>query len=182
MVIDFEERLFQSKSKRDLAVLAYDCIWSDHEEYHLLPYRISRLLDAGIDINDFACDDEPWTWELLFTPTKYHLKAAKIIFERNGVPDAVCDGESFFDYLNSAIRFDSYSNSYRVRLFLLVCAYMENSPSCLKMMNDNNVEILKYIDKFDYCVEFEKQASGFYGCWKMHIFDRKSKIEVAQYY
>ncbi len=46
---------------------------------------------------------------------------------------------------------------------------------------DLTPEIFKDIERYDFCVEMDEQKQGYYGCWKLHIFDKKSKIEVASY-
>ena len=40
-------------------------------------------------------------------------------------------------------------------------------------------KVFRNFENIDFCIEMTEQERGYYGCWKMHIFDKKSKLELA---
>ena len=202
---DFEQRLIKAKTEGALSKLAYEVL-DDYEHIDLIAKKIEMLLDAGLSEFGFV-DGEPWFWVLIYRETESHLQAAKIILERIDILKIKDDGETIFEYLQSKIDYYNYNSDYLVRLFLLFGAYLESvkgltiSENLYREMFSNDIvysgaidiskgslplqlnhKIFNNTDFYDWCVEMEEQVSGYYGCWHMHIFDKKSKIKIATYH
>ena len=203
---NFIHKLETAKQDGQLAKLA-DEVLTEQSDYSMLPVQMEMLIEAGLSEND-TYEGEPWFWWLMYChETKYHLSAAKIIFEWLDIFKIKCDGENFFEFLQSKIDYSDYDSPYLVKLFLLSCAYVD-SVSGLKMVENLYPEmferdinyagsvdlrenskpfkldasIFKDVDRFDFCVEMEEQKPGYYGCWHMFIYDKKSKLVVARYH
>lgn len=168
---------------------------------------VRDLLDNGWDPNRPVGDSLP-VFDLQYGYTDAHLEAAKMIFDRHGLPAAEIDGStcSFFGWIGTKIDYNYYNSDFLVRMYLLCCAYTDEetflhfNPNVYVEMLDQNCcytssvclspdshpliltpEIFKHFDQFDFMVEMLPQERGQCGCWKLHIFDRESKIEVATY-
>lgn len=206
---EFQNRISCESSENGLAQLAYDVIEDSlgepdtREEVMLLPKRISSLLDSGLNPNVLV-DGEVCISGLQYGYTGRHLYALKLILEKCGAPTAL-DNENvtFLDTIQSRITIDYYNFPPVVRMFLLTAAYSEEdigirmSPNLDKAMFDNiwpyissddsqghlvlEKSIFKNIRKYDFCVEMQEQKKGYIGCWRLHIFDIKNRIEVATY-
>ena len=200
----FKQKLSDIKNENDLATLASEAI-DDINHADSLPKKIEMLLDAGLTEYGLV-DGEPWFWDLVYRETVYHLRAAQIILERIDILHIKYDDETIFEFLQSEIDFYDFNSEYRVRLFLLLGAYA-NSVDRLKISDNlyremfddeihysNSIDIMKdsrplqldyrifkNTDFYDWCVEMEEQQDGYYGCWHMHIFDKKTKIKIAAY-
>ena len=103
------------------------------------------------------------------------------------------------------LMYDYYSNPFVVRLYLLCLSYMPEENTIITMSSNLYPEMFtNYInyasainlregskplaldytvfhnfEKIDFCIEMTEQVKGYYGCWKMHIFDKKTKLELA---
>lgn len=92
-----------------------------------------------------------------------------------------------------------------VKLFLLCASYMEKVEGLVmktdiyhKMLHGYYVssydinegekpleltfKVFRNFENIDFCIEMLEQEKGYYGCWKMHIFDKESKIKIAGYW
>ena len=96
---------------------------------------------------------------------------------------------------------------FKKPLFLLCLAYTDEKFELMKM-NENlypemfdectmytsimfvkepenplklDYKVFRDFENIDFCIEMLEQKLGYYGCWKMHIFDKKSKLEIAVY-
>ena len=111
------------------------------------------------------------------------------------------------EFLQSKVDYSDYNSDYIVRLFLLLGAYSD-SIATLKMSENLYQEmfdeetnycgaidihkesspiqldhkVFKNTNFYDWCIEMEEQKNGYYGCWHMHIFDKKSKVKIATYH
>ena len=176
------------------------------QEKKLFVVRIRKLLDKGLDPN-VKVEDSPCIWGLQYGCSDYVLDAARMIFEQCGLPTAKDDeGEDFVGHLESNISYNYYCDSFAVKLYLLCCAYgyqdanLHFSPNLYQEMFDHTApyassaylregsqplqltpEIFKNIRRFDHMVEMLPQQKGYYGCWRLHIFEKHSKLEVATY-
>ena len=205
---EFETRLKRINDKQSLAQLAYDVLEASMDykpQAKLLYGRFEKMLDKGLDINT-TVDEMSCVWDIQYGYTDYHLKTARLIFDRCGLPASDCDRESFLGWIQTKVDYDCYNCDYLVRLFLLCSSYMDKVDGLVmkddiyyEMMDDcycytsrqdikegsNPMElsykIFRQIENIDYCVETTEQEFGYYGCWKMHIFDKKSKIKIASY-
>ena len=167
------------------------------------PEKIQKLVDKGLDPN-IIIDEASCIFDLQYGFSDYHLQAAKIIFENCGLPTFEDeDGFTFFNSIRSKIDYDYYNSEFLVKLYLLCCAYTEEETylsmeeNLYKEMFDNSCEYIsardgktpfkitpkafKDIEKYDYCIEMTEQIDGCYGCWKLIVFDKKTKIKVATY-
>ena len=139
--------------------------------------------------------------------TDYHLEVARLIFDRCGLPVAKCDGETFFDWFEGKVLYNYYDCDFVVKLFLLCLSYVDKEDELMKMnanlypeMFDEctmytsimfvkepenplklDYKVFRDFENIDFCIEMLEQKLGYYGCWKMHIFDKKSKLEIAVY-
>ena len=207
---EFSAKLAQANTPLLLARLAESVIEESLAKEDNLPAlqdfvdRIRLLLDADLDPNIIV--DETFCVDgLQYGYTDYHLDAAKMIFDRCGLPHAETeDGdESFFSWIRSKVDYNYYNCEFMVKLYLLCCAYTTeetylqfNQNLCREMFDPRacytsgneactplqlTAEIFKEIHRFDFSVEMLPQETGHYGCWRLHIFDRESRIEVATY-
>lgn len=206
---EFSSKLAQATSPILLAQLTEEVIDDSLGKEDDIPAlkifldQISQLLDAGLNPN-IIVDEVSCIYELQYGYTDYHLDAAKQIFDRCGLPTALNDEDlTFFDYIRSKMDYNYYNCEYIVKLYLLCCAYttgetyLQFSPNLYAEMFDPRIsycssidartplhlsaEIFKDIHKFDFSVEMLPQEKGYYGCWRLHIFEKTSKIEVATY-
>lgn len=206
---EFSEKLSHANTPYLLACLAEEVIEDalDKKDGAVLDAfveQISQLLDAGLDPN-VKVEETSCIYCLQYGDTDRHLDAAKMIFERCGLPSVTDDeGLTFFNYIRSKLDYNYYDCEYIVKLYLLCCAYTQEEtyirfsenlcaemfdPSrCYTSASDDNTpislstKIFKDIHRFDFCVEMLPQEKGYYGCWRLHIFDKESKIEIATYY
>lgn len=124
-------------------------------------------------------------------------------FENCGIPTVVDeDGDTFFSYIRSKIDYNYYNCEFLVKLYLLCCAYTDEETYLRmeenlyeEMFEDSEYissfdgkipfnptpKIFKDIEKYDYCIEMTEQKDGCYGCWKLIIYDKKSRIKVATF-
>lgn len=206
---EFSAKLAQATSPLPLAQLTEEVIEESLGKEDNLPAlivfldQISQLLDAGLDPN-IIVDEVSCIYELQYGYTDYHLDAAKRIFDRCGLPTVSDDdGLTFIGYIRSKMDYNYYNCEYIVKLYLLCCAYtteetgLRFSPNLYAEMFDGcycytsfrkgnsplhlTAEIFKDIHKFDFSVEMLPQEEGCYSCWRLHIFEKESKIEVATY-
>ena len=206
---EFSAKLAQASSPFLLAQLTEEMIEDSFGKEDDVPAleafleQISLLLDAGLDPN-VVVDEVSCIWELQYGYTRYHLDAAKRIFDRCGLPTVLDDDMcTFFGYIRSKLDYNYYNCEYLVKLYLLCCAYtaeetgLQFSPNLYAKMFDPlgdftsvregdvplhlTPEIFKDIHRFDFSVEMLPQEKNCYGCWRLHIFEKESKIEVAAY-
>lgn len=207
----FYTRLENAKTQHEIAQLAYDLLQESLDcdieskfeaEIICLPQRVQKLVDKGLDANTLI-DSESCIFDLQYGYTDYHLQAAKIIFENCGIPTVVDeDGDTFFSYIRSKIDYNYYNCEFLVKLYLLCCAYTDEETYLRmeenlyeEMFEDSEYissfdgkipfnptpKIFKDIEKYDYCIEMTEQKDGCYGCWKLIIYDKKSRIKVATF-
>ena len=202
---NFNQRLANAKNTDELAKLAYDAL-DDIEHANILTDKIKLLLDAGLTEYGLV-DGEPWFWVLIYRETAQHLQVAKFILEKINILHIKYDDETMLEFLQSKVDYSDYNSDYIVRLFLLLGAY-SNSIANLKMSGNLYQEmfgeeiiysgaidihkesspiqldhkVFKNTNFYDWCIEMEEQIKGYYGCWHMHIFDKKSKIKIATYH
>ena len=206
---EFEKRLAEATDKDSLAQLAYDVIEASCDNKpraKLLCSRFEKMLDKGLDINTIV-DEQICINGLQYGYTDYHLEVARLIFDRCGLPMAKCDGETFFDWIEGKVLYNYYDCDFVVKLFLLCLSYVDEENELMKMnanlypeMFDEctmytsilfvkepenplklNYKVFRDFENIDFCIEMLEQETGYYGCWKMHIFDKKSKLEIAVY-
>lgn len=207
---EFSTKLAQATTPLLLAKLAEDVIEESLDNRDNIPAlqnfleQIRQLLDAGLNPN-IIVDETLCVFDLQYGYTSYHLDAARMIFDRCGLPGIKTDDgeESFFSWIATKLNYNYYNCEYIVKLYLLCCAYtteetyLHFSPNLYAEMFDPcacytsvqethtplylTAEIFKDIHKFDFSVEMLPQKKGHAGCWRLHIFEKESKIEVATY-
>lgn len=175
-------------------------------ELRLLPGRIDALLEKGLDPN-IVVDGLLCIYDLQYGYTDIHLEAARRIFEKCGLPNgAAVRDHSFMNWIRMKLDYNYYNCAHIVKLYLLCAAY-STEETCLHMRENLYPEMFNPIDsytsandlpagseplkltpaifkdirKFDFCVEMLEPKEHPYGGWKLHIFEKESKIEVATY-
>lgn len=170
--------------------------------------RFEIMLEKGLDPTMEINEESVMNW-LIYGYSDVHLDVAKMIFDKIGVPEIIGFDDEYISFekeLMWRIDFDCYTCEYDVKLFLLALAYTE--PLEYLQFNENlykemfsqmsytsrkdiseeseplvlTQEIFKDIHRFDYTIEMLEQKENFYGCWRLRIFDKKTKIEVAVYH
>lgn len=203
---EFTEKLEQCKNPKDLAVLAEEIIWElcDGEDIGIRKEWFSQLLDKGFDASisvdeDYLGEDSSSGIDAFaYVYNEDALSIARMIFEKCGVPDA------FYSFVGTKMNYNYYDVPYVVKLYLLASAYVYEKEETYIRMCDNLYEemfegnftsintkskkmvltpdIFKEIEKYDYSIEMKEQELGLCGSWVLHIFDKESRIEVAQYF
>lgn len=204
----FVKRLEEANDKQSLAQLAYDVLEDSKNnipQAKLLYSRFEKMLDKGLDIN-IVIDEATCIFDLQYGYTNYHLKTARLIFDRCGLPTVKDDGgETLFDWIESKVMYNYYRSSFVVKLYLLCLSYMPKENTIITMSSNLYPEmftnyinytsaidlregskplaldytVFRNFEKIDFCIEMTEQVKGYYGCWKMHIFDKKTKLELA---
>ena len=206
----FESKLSHAQTPEALAELAAELIEDSLEKkptaLKVFLKQLEVLLDKGIDPN-MTIDNTTFIYDLQYGYTRYHLDAAKMIFDRCGLPTVLDDeGLTFMQYIRSKMDYNYFGCDYIVKLYLLCCAYdTTGEPNGLTFRKHLYAEmfdphkcyisaidaetpltlspaIFKNIHRYEHTVEMKKQKRGYYGCWALHIFDKKTRIEVATYY
>lgn len=154
-----------------------------HSPYLLDSLKI--LMDYGLDPslpNDEAMQLFPY-----IDMPNVGAEAMRLYLEHGADPNDrtdTADPRSLFDYLTSSITFDAYEEKHKVQCWWVLMAYgarFEDGDLPLKMLNDNKIEMFKDFELFDYRIEpLPGEATG-YGHWTMHIYNKLTKEEVAQY-
>lgn len=199
---EFEERLSKCTEEKDVTILAdevFEAI-NDGLDISLAKSYVQQLLDKGLNPAGQPEEDDPWICvnSLAYAYNDKVLDIARMIFEKCGVP------LEFFSFIGTKIDYNYYNVPYVVKLYLLASAYLWESEETHIKMSENLYEemldplksytsmqpeckkltltpaIFKEIEKYDFSVEMLKQEAG-HPNWVIHIFDKKSKIEVAQY-
>lgn len=199
----FEKRLAACADQTALAELAEAVLdeLCETGDACLCKGYITALLDRGLDPH-FQTDDGLWI-EALAYPYDYEdgqeeLAIAKEIFERAGVPS------DFYDFIATKVDYNYYNVPYIVKLYLLASAYVWEQRETYIQMSENlyremfsesgdytslktdcqnlylTPAIFKDIERFDFSVEMLPQELG-KSKWRLHIFEKDTKIEVAQY-
>lgn len=204
----FEKRLKEANDKQSLAQLAEDVLersLNNKSQAKLLYNRFEKMLDKGLNINTVV-DETSCISLIQYGYTDYHLKTARLIFDRCGLPSVKEDGEeTMLEWIESKVMYNYYNEDFTVKLYLLCLSYKEGENETVKMnknlypeMFNNGIQytstldlregiipldldytIFRNFENIDFCVEMIEQVKGYYGCWKMHIFDKKTKLELA---
>ena len=199
---EFESKLNMCKTARDIAVLADEIFEeiNDGLDISLAKVFVQQLIDKGLNPSVPPEDNDPWICinGLAYAYNDEVLDIARMIFEKCGVP------LEFYSFLGAKIDFNYYNEPYVVKLYLLASAYIWKNEETYIKMSDNLYEemfkplgtytslhseckkltltpdIFKEIENYDFSVEMLEQELS-QPKWKIHIFDRNSKIEVASY-
>ena len=134
------------------------------------------------------------------------MKTARLIFDRFGLPTVKDDGgKTLLEWIESKVMYNYYNDDFTVKLYLLCLSYTDGENELLKMSENLYPEMfsdgIQYTSTFDlhkgslplkldyklfrnfenidFCIEMTEQVKGYYCCWKMHIFDKKTKLELA---
>lgn len=197
----FYEKLSACKTKTELALLADDVFEAlcDGLEADKGKEYISTLLDNGLDIAAEPYENDDWICinAIRYASSDDVLDIARMIFDRCGVPSR------FFSFVGTRVDYDCYNVDYVVKLYLLASAYVWQTEETFIKMNENlyeemfgeytytslqkdykkltlTPEIFREIEKFDFCVEMPPQKIC--ECDRiLHIFDKRTRIEVARY-
>ena len=204
----FKSRLAQANDKESIAQLAFEIIedsLANRQKSKTLHSRFEKLLDKGLDINipHKEYDGGSCIWGIQYGYTDYHLKTARLIFDRCGLPSVIDDGgETFFQWIEGKVMYNYFDSYFLVRLFLLCLSYMDSydlikfETNVYQKMLDGlyissfdlrdgdgplklDLSFLRDYKNIDFCIEMEEQKQGYYGCWKMHIYHKKSRIKIA---
>lgn len=209
----FTEKLSQAQTPEALAELANelieDSLGKKVTALKAFLKQFDLLLDKGLDPNVLiegnSCIDA-----LQYGYSPYHLDAAKMVFERYGLPTVLGDmGLSFIQEVRAKLDYNYYDSEFVTKLYLLCCAYDTSGEETGLTFSDKlypemfhpfqvfisaydleedsvsltlSPAIFKDIHRFDHAVEMEEQKEGYFSCWRLHIFDKKTKIEVAVYH
>lgn len=198
-----------AKLASDIMEKSFDIDVFNEEDAQRLYGQFKILIDKDLDPT-IEVDDYSVMSFLEYGYADCHLDIAKLIFEKLGMPivkDFDDEYRPFYKWIRTKVDYDEYSSEYSVKLYLLCLAYcppeeyIHFSENLYKEMFEDNMnyvsyhnvseeskplkltqEIFKDIHRFDYTIEMLRQEEGKYGCWRLHIFDKKTKIEVATYY
>lgn len=204
----FEKRLEEANDNQSLAQLAEDVLEqspNNKSQAKLLYNRFEKMLDKGLDINTVV-DEISCISLIQYGFTDYHLKTARLIFDRFGLPTVKDDGgKTLLEWIESKVMYNYYNDDFTVKLYLLCLSYTDGENELLKMSENLYPEmfsdgiqytstfdlhkgskplkldykLFRNFEKIDFCIEMTEQVKGYYGCWKMHIFDKKTKLELA---
>ena len=204
----FEKRLEEANDKQSLAQLAEDVLeqsLNNKSQAKLLYNRFEKMLDKGLDINTVV-DEISCISLIQYGFTDYHLKTARLIFDRFGLPTVKDDGgKTLLEWIESKVMYNYYNDDFTVKLYLLCLSYTDGENELLKMSENlypemfsdgiqytstfdlhkgsqplkRDYKLFRNFENIDFCIEMTEQVKGYYGCWKMHIFDKKTKLELA---
>lgn len=175
---------------RDAVDEKIENVTPDHLHSNYLLNSLQMLLDNGLDPNVYIGKyEENVMWELQYVDAPNIAAAAMRLMLENGAdPNRIVpsEKESIFQYIDFKVSYDSYTHEdfFTVQCWLVLMAYggcWSNGEIPLTMLNGNDVEIFKEFENFDYWLETLPKEPGHYGCWIMHIFDTRTKEEVARY-
>lgn len=143
---EFEARLAQCQTERELAVLAdtvleelaeEDCEADNFPEQTVdwakYRYFIQQLLERGLNPAVAPEEDEERTCidYLMYVYDDAVLEIARMIFEKCGVPT------KFNGYLGSKMDLNQYDCPQTVKLYLLASAYLWETEETYLQMNEN---------------------------------------------
>ena len=196
---EFERKLAVCSDENELANLAEevcDALLSGLK-VPLAKQFIARLLESGLKITAES-ENSGFLEPLMYVYNQKALEIARMLFEKIGVPDQL------FTHLQFKVDFDCYNEPYVMKLYLLAAAYVWETKETYIKMSENLYEemfdpqecyttleskhkkctltpaIFKKIEKYDFMVEMLPQKIS-RPERVIHIFDKKSKIEVAIY-
>lgn len=215
---EFQQRLEKAVTDDEITALAFDVFRSvefgdPEDELKIMPEQIGALLDHGLDPDRLLDngEDESCAFFLEFGYTDSHLDAAKLIFERCGIPHdcnelAPDERLSLMTHLGSKMDFDRYGDDYVVKLYLLCSAYSDTEnylqfnqnltekvlqecyaqpPMYAHKQEDGSylltTEIFKDIHSYDYTIELLPKQPNRNVHWHIRIYHKESRIEVAVY-
>ena len=199
---EFENKLSLCANEKDITILAVEVLEgiNDGLDIALAKSFVQQLLDKGLTPEGQPEDNDPWICinSLAYAYNDDVLDIARMIFEKCGVP------EDFYSFIGTKVDYNYYNVPYVVKLYLLASAYLWETQETYIKMSDNLYEemldplssytslrpeckkltltpaIFKEIEKYDFSVEMlEQEISN--PKWVIHIFDKKSRIEVARY-
>ena len=199
---EFENKLSLCANEKDITILADEVLEeiNDGLDIALAKSFVQQLLDKGLNPEGQPEDNDPWICinSLAYAYNDDVLDIARMIFEKCGVP------EDFYYFIRTKVDYNYYNVPYVVKLYLLASAYIWETQETYIKMSDNLYEemldplssytslrpeskkltltpaIFKEIEKYDFSVEMlEQEISN--PKWVIHIFDKKSRIEVARY-
>lgn len=199
---EFERRLSQCAQEKDLSILA-DAVFeeiNDGLDVTLAKSFVQQLLDHGFNPEGQPEENDNWICinSLAYAYNDDVLDIARMIFDKCGVPQA------FYSFIGTKIDYNYYNVPYVVKLYLLASSYIwESEDTHIKMSKNLYVEMLdplssytslrpeckkltltptifREIEKYDFSVEMLEQEIG-RPKWVIHIFDKESRIEIAQY-
>lgn len=199
----FRQYIFSKEQLAEIAVaLAQECfreycdalddkvpeVTLDHMNSNHLLESLQQLLNHGLDPNVCVGEDaDNVMWDLQFVDTpNIGASAMRLLLENGADPNLKLppEEESVFDWLDFAVSYDSYTYVYMVQCWLVLMAYggcWEDGKIPLTMLNGNTMDIFKNFERYDYSIEMLPQEPGYFGCWIMHIFDKRTKEEVARF-
>ena len=163
-----------------------------HSAY--LIHSLELLLECGLDPNDiadfhkpFLSDNVLWGAQWVDAPN-VGAGALRLLLERGGNPNIDSDAESLFDYVAFRVAYDDYDYDYEfahvAQCWLVLMAFggrFRDGTIPLTMLNGHAPEIFRNFERFDYEIEPLPQEPDKYGCWRMRIYDKATKEEVARY-
>lgn len=215
---EFQQRLEKAVTDDEITALAFDVFRSvefgdPEDELKIMPEQIGVLLDHGLDPDRLLDngEDESCALFLEFGYTDSHLDAAKLIFERCGIPHDCDEDDPDSNYtlmsrIGTKIDYNYFGCDYAVKLYLLCSAYSDEEnylqfnqnltekvlqecytqpPMYAHKQEDGSylltTEIFKDIHSYDYTIEFLPKQPNRNASWRIHIYHKESHIEVAVY-
>ena len=198
---EFIEKLSFCHSKNQLNKLADEVLFALNDGLLVETCKkyIKILLDKGYDPNVCLSEDECSLDGIFYFFNEAGLDIAKMIFDKCGVPS------SFYAFIGTRIDYNYYNVPSVVKLYILASAYLYKEEETYIKMNENlyeemfahdsqytsfnsnceklnlTPEIFKNIERYDYMIEMFPQNVGDCGAKCIHIYDKKSRIEVARY-
>ena len=204
---EFRAGLSAAKGKNDLTRLMSE-VFETASEGGNTAERVNMLIDAGFDPRD-TVEDASAAASVEYGYCESALSAARVWFGRLGLPDVLYadmpEDNDYAAHLRSKIDYNYYRSDYVVKLYLLVTSFLPEDAETYIRFHENLYEemfdpeagytsprsgskpcrlscrIFRDVERFDFMIEMTEQERGLAGCFRIHIFERNSRIGVAVY-
>ena len=145
------------------------------------------LLEYGLNPNHFIDGENPmWNTQWMDAPN-VGACALRLLLEHGGDPNLLTeyDPETLFEYVAFKVAEDVDGKNYLciVQCWWVLLAYggcYRDGSIPIAMLKDKDVSIFKDFERFYFIIE-RGAPKNIYD-WKMHIYDRETREEVAQYW
>ncbi len=146
--------------------------------YMIMQYLFSKGYDPNVLVDD-GCDCAMDTIRFITYPDGLAPRLMRLFMEHGADPNLVVEGESVFEHIDFAISYDEYFSRSSVYCWLVLMAYGgrlgEDKYLPLTMHNNLDVSIFKRFEDYAYYeIIPTEQKAGYYGCWKMFIYDTRT--------
>lgn len=146
--------------------------------YKIMQYLFSKGYDPNM-LTDDGCDCAMDAIRFITYPDGLAPRLMRLFLEHGADPNLVVEGESVFEHIDFAVSFDEFFSRSTVYCWLVLMAYGgrlgEDKHLPLKMYDNLDVSIFKRFEDYAYYEIIPiQQKAGYYGCWKMLIYDTRT--------